>query len=279
MTGRGRGRLLNMYNNTSTPSSKSSSADINDLFKFEKSPMEVYNVLKSFILAQPFNKTILRTCLDMLVKNMISNSINAVEICKTLYVCSCYHDKLMGFEVWSQFFTILELKFNELHSEIDRVDEVTLRNFTRFFITAIHFMRNPASPPKEDIISAILILINRLNRSNSDDRQTFCQSVAWISSYMKCIIPGTILTQAYTEAVDQVREWILEGVGGNWALACLEAACNGGFLPYHSIKFYSRHLTNSQFVTLSECSQAIVIPARDKSNYNLPKIDCISYLD
>lgn len=278
MTGRGRGARLQALGN-SLNSPVSSSADIKDLFNAERTPIEVYNMIKNAILVKPFDKNHVRACIEKLIKNMINNPINAVDICKALYVCSCYNDSLIGMEIWSHFYRILEKKFKELHNDLEKVSEVHLRYFTKFFIIGIQFMRNPSAPPKEDIVSAMLILINRLNKSSAEDREIYCQAVAWIASYIKCIIPGSLLTQAYTESLDTVREWIIQGIGRYWSMACVECACNGGFLPYHSVKYYNKKLTNTQFLMLSECSKEIIIPARDKNMYNLPKADCISFLD
>ncbi|CAH1394274.1 unnamed protein product [Nezara viridula] len=268
MAGRGRGKFP--FNSSQQNNIKVQKCAIED-------PINIYLRMSKNFPVSPNSESIQIWMKDVLNEVTINPEI-AIEVAKYLHLFTNIRrdDPSVGSQIKRCFLQELELSYNGyIHSESD---SFKYRNFTYFFGASTYFIRESGNPPLKDLMAALLILISKLNIIDDiEDFIVYSKCVAWLSRLITDPMDGSVLSVAYKEALNRLRELIASGKGNLICLACLEKSVNQGILKESSQEFYHECLSETDFKAVKS-DLSITIPVGDKYKFILDSFTNVTYI-
>ncbi|XP_014294720.1 uncharacterized protein [Halyomorpha halys] len=268
MAGRGRGKF---------PSNSNQQKNITIQKCVVEDPVNIYLKMSKKFPISPNSESI-RAWMKDVLNEVTMNPEAAIEIAKYLHLFTniTREDPSAGAQIKRSFLEELELSYNGyIQAESD---SIKYRNFTYFFGASTYFVREPGNPPLKDLMAALLILISKLNIiEDIEDFMVYSKCVAWLSKLITDPMDGSVLSVAYKEALNRLRELISSGKGNLITLACLEKSINQGIFKESSREFYRECLSETDFKAV-ESDLSITIPVVDKHKFILDSFSNITYV-
>lgn len=268
MAGRGRGKFP--FNSSQQKNTTVQRCVVED-------PINIYLKMSKNFPFSPNSESIQVWMKDVL-NEITANPESAIEVAKYLHLFTniMRDDPSVGSQVKRCFLQELELAYNGyIQTESD---SLKYRNFTYFFGASTYFVREPGHPPLKDLMAALLILVSKLNIIDDiEDFIVYSKCVAWLSRLITDPMDGSVLSVAYKEALNRLRELIASGKGNLICLACLEKSVNQGILKESSQEFYRECLSETDFKAV-ESDLSITIPVGDKHKFKLDSFSNVTYV-